>query len=58
MKPQLWIIAGPNGSGKSTITAKYYRRFPALPIVNPDVIAVENKISPITAGKQALLAQK
>jgi predicted ABC-type ATPase len=56
-KPQFWIIAGPNGSGKSTLTAKYYRRFPAITIVNPDVLAAEQGISPVSAGKQALEIQ-
>jgi predicted ABC-type ATPase len=57
-KPQLWVIAGPNGSGKSTLTARYYGRFSAIPIVNPDVLAAEQGISPVSAGKQALQLQK
>jgi predicted ABC-type ATPase len=56
-KPQLWIIAGPNGSGKSTLTARYYGLFSVIPIVNPDVLAAEQGISPVSAGKQALQIQ-
>jgi predicted ABC-type ATPase len=57
-KPQLWIVAGPNGSGKSTLTAKYFRRFPSLLIVNPDILTIERGISPLAASKLALQLQK
>ena len=38
-RPQLWVFAGPNGAGKSTLVARRLRD--RLPIVNPDVIAIE-----------------
>ncbi|MTW05884.1 zeta toxin family protein [Pseudoduganella ginsengisoli] len=54
-RPQLWIVAGPNGSGKSTLVNRYIRT--SLPVVNPDDIARDQKISPIQAGKAALEQQ-
>jgi predicted ABC-type ATPase len=38
-RPQLWVFAGPSGAGKSTLVAGRLRD--RLPIVTPDVIAVE-----------------
>jgi predicted ABC-type ATPase len=58
LRSQLWVFAGPNGTGKSTLAAKHLRE--RLPIVNPDVIAVELRreqqhATEIEAGKIALL---
>ena len=51
-KPQLVIIAGPNGAGKSTVSNHYI--FRNIYTVNPDVIAKEQSLSVIDAGKIAI----
>ncbi|MDR2151615.1 MAG: zeta toxin family protein [Helicobacteraceae bacterium] len=55
-KPQLVVIAGPNGAGKSTLSA--HSIFKSLPIINPDVITIENNCSPIEAGKIAIAQRR
>lgn len=55
-KPNLTIIAGVNGAGKSTLTESFI--FRSVPIVNPDVIAAENRCSLAKAGKIALMKRQ
>lgn len=54
--PQLWVVAGPNGSGKTTIADRWLA--PRIPVVSPDSIAVEKQVSPIQAGKFAIIEQE
>jgi predicted ABC-type ATPase len=51
-KPQLVVIAGPNGAGKSTLSERFI--FRKIIIINPDVIAKENALSILEAGKIAI----
>ncbi|MDR2066247.1 MAG: zeta toxin family protein [Endomicrobium sp.] len=55
-KPQLIIIAGPNGAGKSTLSEHFI--FNKVDIINPDVIAKEQSLSVIEAGRIALEQRK
>jgi predicted ABC-type ATPase len=55
-RPQLIVIAGPNGAGKSTLTEHYI--FKNIYIINPDVIAKEQSLSVIEAGKIAIEQRK
>jgi predicted ABC-type ATPase len=55
-KPQLVVIAGPNGAGKSTLTEHYI--FKNIHIINPDVIAKEQSLSVLEAGKIAIGQRK
>jgi predicted ABC-type ATPase len=48
-KPQLVVFAGPNGAGKSTLSKHYI--FKNISVINPDVIAQEQSLSIIEAGK-------
>lgn len=54
--PQLWIVAGPNGAGKTTIADRWLA--PRIPVVSPDAIAMRNQLSPIQAGKAAIVEQE
>lgn len=54
--PQLWIVAGPNGAGKTTIADRWLA--PRIPVVSPDAIAMQNQLSPIQAGKAAIVEQE
>lgn len=53
--PQLWVVAGPNGAGKTTIADLRLAR--KLPVISPDSIASSQKISPVQAGRAAILEQ-
>lgn len=53
---QLWIVGGPNGAGKTTL-ADYWLA-PRIPVVSPDAIATARNVSPIQAGRAALLEQE
>jgi len=55
-KPQIWIIAGVNGSGKTSFANKYLRG--KLAIINPDEIAIQSNINPVSAGKESLLLRQ
>lgn len=54
--PQLWIVAGPNGAGKTTVADRWLA--PRIPVVSPDTLAAQRNISPIQAGKAAVLEQE
>lgn len=54
--PQLWIVAGPNGAGKTTIADLWLAS--RIPVVSPDNLAATQGISPIQAGKAAVLEQE
>ena len=56
IRPQLWIIAGVNGAGKTTFTNKYLRG--KIAIINPDEIAIQKNITPLQAGKKAILERQ
>ncbi len=49
--PSLVIVAGPNGAGKSTLTRTLRGN---ISVIDPDRIAAENGLSPVSAGKEAL----
>ena len=49
--PSLVIVAGPNGVGKSTLTRTLREK---IPVIDPDRIAAETGLSPVSAGKEAL----
>ncbi len=53
---QLWIVAGPNGAGKTTLADRWLA--PRIPVVSPDAIAISEKVSPIQAGRMAVLEQE
>ncbi|MDR0579185.1 MAG: zeta toxin family protein [Campylobacteraceae bacterium] len=55
-RPQLVVIAGPNGAGKSTLTEHFI--FKKIHIINPDVIAQEQSLSVLEAGRIALEQRK
>jgi predicted ABC-type ATPase len=55
--PLLILVTGPNGAGKSTLVLELFANkiFPSeLPLVNPDIIAFEEKVTPVVAGREAL----
>lgn len=54
--PQLWIVGGPNGAGKTTIADRWIA--PLMPVVSPDSIAVQQNLSPVQAGRAAVLEQE
>lgn len=54
--PQLWIVAGPNGVGKTTVADRWLA--PRIPVISPDSLAVQRNLSPIQAGKAAVLEQE
>lgn len=53
---QLWIVAGPNGAGKTTLADRWLA--PRIPVVSPDAIAAFNGVSPIQAGRAAVVEQE
>jgi predicted ABC-type ATPase len=55
-RSQLVVIAGPNGAGKSTLAEHFI--FRKITIINPDVIAKENSLSPLEAGRIAIKQRK
>ena len=55
--PLLILVTGPNGAGKSTLVLELFANniFPSeLPLVNPDIIAYEEQVTPVVAGREAL----
>lgn len=56
MSLRLWVVAGPNGAGKSTLVDRYLRS--GLPVVNPDVIAAQDGVAPLEAGRRAILERR
>jgi len=54
--PQLWIVAGPNGAGKTTIADLWLAS--RIPVISPDNLAATQGISPMQAGKAAVLEQE
>jgi predicted ABC-type ATPase len=53
---QLWIVAGPNGAGKTTLADRWLAH--RIPVVSPDAIASSQGVSPIQAGRAAVLEQE
>ncbi|WP_454724687.1 MULTISPECIES: AAA family ATPase [Cupriavidus] len=53
---QLWVIAGPNGSGKTTVADRWFAG--RIPVISPDSIAAEHKVSPVEAGRRAVHRQE
>lgn len=53
---QLWIIAGPNGAGKTTFADRWLAH--RIPVVSPDTLALSGGLSPIQAGRAAILEQE
>ena len=49
-------MAGPNGAGKTTIADRWLT--PRIPVVSQDAIAAVNHVSPIQAGKAAIVEQE
>jgi predicted ABC-type ATPase len=54
--PQLWIVAGPNGAGKTTIADLWLAS--RIPVISPDNLAATQGISPMQAGRAAVLEQE
>lgn len=54
--PQLWIVAGPNGAGKTTLADCWLSG--RIPVISPDAIAALHGVSPIQAGRKAVLEQE
>ncbi|EQD78397.1 hypothetical protein B1A_02276, partial [mine drainage metagenome] len=54
--PQLWIVAGPNGAGKTTIADLWLTS--RIPVISPDNLAATHGISPMQAGRAAILEQE
>jgi len=54
--PQLWIVAGPNGAGKTTLADYWLAE--TIPVISPDSIATRQRLTPIQAGKAAILEQE
>lgn len=54
--PQLWVIAGPNGAGKTTLADRLVAD--RIPVVSPDTIAAEQGVTPMQAGRMAVLEQE
>ena len=55
--PLLILVTGPNGAGKSTLVLELFANniFPSeLALVNPDIIAYEEQVTPVVAGREAL----
>lgn len=53
---QLWIIAGPNGAGKTTLADRWFAH--RIPVVSPDAIAASLNLTPVQAGRSAVLEQE
>ncbi|MCB1533679.1 MAG: hypothetical protein KDJ44_02890 [Rhodoblastus sp.] len=50
--PTLFIFAGPNGAGKTSLA---HDTLPdSIPLISPDDIAVEHKLSPAAAAREAI----
>lgn len=53
---QLWIVAGPNGAGKTTLADRWLAH--RVPVVSPDAIAASLNLTPLQAGRSAVLEQE
>lgn len=54
---RLWVVGGPNGAGKSTLIRRqeaHLINHEMPPVISPDAIAAEQRVSPQKAAQKAL----